>query len=164
MTTRLLYKALPAILLLLPACSSENFEHQGDKRLVGEWSCTPPNIITEDPNQEMEISIVFKADGTSSVTMEIENRTIFEETSGAKFRYSNLYRVEGEKMIEKQTSSEILSYHNNGEEITGYALEEFEKGMAEDVGKVETLQLEFLSDGRIIIDESTDNVICERTS
>jgi len=110
----------------------------------------------------MELTIEFRADGTNTVTMDITSLSFLDDVSSSKFSYDNLYRVKGNKLTEKQTTSEVHSYQLNGQEISGFEREQYEKSMAEDIGNVDTLTLKFLTEDKIVIDEATDNVVCER--
>jgi len=142
---------------------ASDFEKIGYAPIVGAWDCSAPEVMRNDTSTDLEISIIYRADGTNTVDMRLEQREDWG-TMGTLFRAQNHYRVESNTMIEKEISTKVLELSMLGEEISedDPLFLEFETSMREDEGSVMELELTLVSKDKIIIDEATDNVVCTR--
>lgn len=156
-----LFRLTAAILFLPLIAYSQTFEARGDQRLVGIWSCSPPNVIASDPDSDMTLQIKFMSSGTNLVDFTVTTRDIFGETQSISVQTENLYRLDGTTLTEKEIHSDVVSLKVEGEEVSEAERKHTAAFMA-DIGTVATLQLEFLSATEIVIDEDTDNIKCHR--
>lgn len=155
---RLFPIAISAV-MSLSACTNEAvadaFKSDGDEKLAGEWACELPPAYGD-----IDIALTYNLDGTGSSVMTFKNENLFGLTE-LEIHAGLLYRFDGTKITEKEVSSELTRFTRDGEEITGPERDETAKDMA-DIGAVHDLQVRFISDDEMILDEKTDNALCRR--